>query len=75
MLEEKIENGPRISQIHAFYLKVALEAAKVLDDKAVWRALGEAALMQGNHQVNFFRAFHCVLLFCFFRIYRKFLHS
>ncbi|MFH4977259.1 hypothetical protein AB6A40_003968 [Gnathostoma spinigerum] len=32
-------------------LDVALEAAKILDDKAVWEALGEAALMQGNHQV------------------------
>lgn len=32
-------------------LQVALEAAKVLDDKAVWDALGEAALLQGNHQV------------------------
>lgn len=32
-------------------LEVALEAAKTLDDKAVWEALGEAALLQGNHQV------------------------
>ncbi|MCP9264240.1 Coatomer subunit alpha [Dirofilaria immitis] len=32
------------------YPEVALESAKVLDDKAVWQALGEAALMQGNHQ-------------------------
>ncbi|VDM97379.1 unnamed protein product [Thelazia callipaeda] len=32
-------------------LDVALEAAKVLDNKAVWQALGEAALMQGNHQI------------------------
>jgi len=32
-------------------LNVALEAAKVLDDKSVWEALGEAALMQGNHQI------------------------
>uniref|UniRef100_A0A915E442 Coatomer subunit alpha n=1 Tax=Ditylenchus dipsaci TaxID=166011 RepID=A0A915E442_9BILA len=32
-------------------LQVALEAAKVLDDKTVWEALGEAALLQGNHQV------------------------
>ncbi|VDM92463.1 unnamed protein product [Onchocerca ochengi] len=32
-------------------LEVALESAKVLDDKAVWQALGEAALMQGNHQI------------------------
>ncbi|VDK27188.1 unnamed protein product [Gongylonema pulchrum] len=31
-------------------LEIALEAAKVLDDKAVWHALGEAALLQGNHQ-------------------------
>lgn len=28
-----------------------MEAAKVLDDKAAWTALGEAALMQGNHQI------------------------
>uniref|UniRef100_A0A914GUL9 Coatomer subunit alpha n=1 Tax=Globodera rostochiensis TaxID=31243 RepID=A0A914GUL9_GLORO len=32
-------------------LQVALEAAKVLDDKAIWTALGEAALLQGNHQI------------------------
>uniref|UniRef100_A0A914ZVK8 Coatomer subunit alpha n=1 Tax=Parascaris univalens TaxID=6257 RepID=A0A914ZVK8_PARUN len=32
-------------------LDVALEAAKKLDDKPVWEALGEAALMQGNHQM------------------------
>ncbi|KAI1722288.1 coatomer WD associated region domain-containing protein [Ditylenchus destructor] len=32
-------------------LQVALEAAKVLDDKTVWEALAEAALLQGNHQV------------------------
>ncbi|KAJ1346487.1 hypothetical protein KIN20_001277 [Parelaphostrongylus tenuis] len=32
-------------------LDVALEAAKVCDDKAIWEALGEAALIQGNHQV------------------------
>lgn len=32
-------------------LEVALEAAKVLDDKAVWEALGQAALLQGNHQI------------------------
>jgi coatomer protein complex subunit alpha (xenin) len=30
---------------------VALEAAKVLDDKSVWETLGEAALLQGNHQI------------------------
>jgi coatomer protein complex subunit alpha (xenin) len=33
-------------------LQVALEAARVLDDKAVWEALGEAALLQGNHQIT-----------------------
>lgn len=33
-------------------IQVALESAKVLDDKPVWQALGEAALMQGNHQVT-----------------------
>ncbi|VIO97225.1 coatomer alpha subunit, putative [Brugia malayi] len=32
-------------------LEVALESAKVLDDKAVWQALAEAALIQGNHQI------------------------
>ncbi|KAK5969632.1 Coatomer alpha subunit, partial [Trichostrongylus colubriformis] len=32
-------------------LDVALEAAKICDDKAIWEALGEAALIQGNHQV------------------------
>lgn len=32
-------------------LDVALEAAKVVDEKAVWEALGEAALLQGNHQI------------------------
>ncbi|XP_037070234.1 coatomer subunit alpha-like [Pollicipes pollicipes] len=30
---------------------VALEAARALDDKDCWDKLGEAALMQGNHQV------------------------
>jgi coatomer protein complex subunit alpha (xenin) len=29
-----------------------LEAAKALDEKACWEKLGEAALMQGNHQVS-----------------------
>ncbi|CAJ0583840.1 unnamed protein product, partial [Mesorhabditis spiculigera] len=32
-------------------LDVALEAAKAMDDRAVWEALGEAALMHGNHQI------------------------
>ncbi|KAI6182222.1 Coatomer subunit alpha [Aphelenchoides bicaudatus] len=32
-------------------INVALEAAKILDDKAVWETLGEAALLQGNHQI------------------------
>ncbi|KAF7633499.1 Coatomer subunit alpha [Meloidogyne graminicola] len=32
-------------------LQIALEAAKVLDDTAAWNALGEAALLQGNHQI------------------------
>ncbi|KAK6009925.1 WD domain, G-beta repeat protein, partial [Ostertagia ostertagi] len=32
-------------------LDVALEAAKICDDKSIWEALGEAALIQGNHQV------------------------
>merc|ERR1712227_1067540 len=32
-------------------IDVALEAAKALDDKDCWERLGEAALLQGNHQV------------------------
>ncbi|KAL3194898.1 hypothetical protein MRX96_045810 [Rhipicephalus microplus] len=32
-------------------IEVALEAARTLDDKKCWEKLGEAALMQGNHQV------------------------
>ncbi|XP_049801148.1 coatomer subunit alpha [Schistocerca nitens] len=32
-------------------IEVALEAARALDDKACWDKLGQAALMQGNHQV------------------------
>jgi coatomer subunit alpha len=32
-------------------IEVALEAAKSLDDKDCWDRLGQAALMQGNHQV------------------------
>jgi len=28
-----------------------LEAARALDDKDCWECLGEAALLQGNHQV------------------------
>lgn len=32
-------------------IEVALEAARALDDKACWDRLGQAALMQGNHQV------------------------
>ena len=34
-------------------IEVALEAAKALDEKECWDKLGEAALMQGNHQVIF----------------------
>lgn len=34
-------------------IEVALEAARALDDKACWERLGQAALMQGNHQVSF----------------------
>jgi coatomer protein complex subunit alpha (xenin) len=34
-------------------IEVALEAARALDDKACWERLGQAALMQGNHQVTF----------------------
>lgn len=32
-------------------IEVALEAARALDDKACWNRLGQAALLQGNHQV------------------------
>jgi coatomer protein complex subunit alpha (xenin) len=39
------------NNISHYSVQVALEAAKTLDDKAVWEALGEAALLQGNHQV------------------------
>lgn len=31
--------------------KVALEAAKALDERSCWERLGEAALLQGHHQV------------------------
>ena len=33
-------------------IDVALEAARALDDRDCWDKLGEAALMQGNHQVR-----------------------
>ncbi|KAG7248287.1 hypothetical protein CRUP_002354, partial [Coryphaenoides rupestris] len=33
------------------YPEVALEAAKALDDRGCWERLGEAALLQGHHQV------------------------
>ncbi|XP_075212404.1 coatomer subunit alpha [Lycorma delicatula] len=32
-------------------IEVALEAARALDNKNCWEQLGQAALMQGNHQV------------------------
>jgi len=32
-------------------IEIALEAARSLDDKVCWEKLGEAALLQGNHQV------------------------
>ncbi|KAJ8034907.1 Coatomer subunit alpha [Holothuria leucospilota] len=32
-------------------IEIALEAARALDDKNCWERLGEAALLQGNHQV------------------------
>ncbi|XP_055373966.1 coatomer subunit alpha [Condylostylus longicornis] len=32
-------------------IEIALEAAKALDEKTCWDRLGQAALMQGNHQV------------------------
>lgn len=30
---------------------MALEAAKALDERSCWERLGEAALLQGHHQV------------------------
>ncbi|XP_067949452.1 coatomer subunit alpha-like isoform X2 [Watersipora subatra] len=32
-------------------IDIALEAARALDDKDCWEKLGEAALLQGNHQI------------------------
>lgn len=32
-------------------IDIALEAAKILDDKSCWELLGEAALALGNHQI------------------------
>ncbi|ELT95580.1 hypothetical protein CAPTEDRAFT_156336 [Capitella teleta] len=32
-------------------IEIALEAARALDDRVCWEKLGEAALLQGNHQV------------------------
>ncbi|XP_022308214.2 coatomer subunit alpha-like [Crassostrea virginica] len=32
-------------------IEIALEAARALDDQSCWEKLGEAALLQGNHQV------------------------
>jgi coatomer protein complex subunit alpha (xenin) len=32
-------------------IDIALESARALDDKSCWEKLGEAALMQGNHQI------------------------
>ena len=32
-------------------LQIALEAARALDDPVCWERLGEAALLQGNHQI------------------------
>ncbi|XP_052228436.1 coatomer subunit alpha-like [Dreissena polymorpha] len=32
-------------------LEIALEAARALDDQVCWEKLGEAALLQGNHQI------------------------
>jgi hypothetical protein len=37
-------------------IDIALDAAKALDDKNCWDRLGQAALMQGNHQVIIFEA-------------------
>ena len=32
-------------------LEIALEAAKSMDDKVCWEKLGDAALIQGNHDI------------------------
>lgn len=32
-------------------IEIALEAAKILDDKSCWERLGQTALLQGNHQI------------------------
>ncbi|XP_064607662.1 coatomer subunit alpha-like [Liolophura sinensis] len=32
-------------------IDIALEAARALDDQSCWEKLGEAALLQGNHQI------------------------
>jgi len=32
-------------------IEIALEAARALEDKLCWERLGQAALMQGNHQI------------------------
>lgn len=52
-------------------IDIALEAAKALDDKNCWEKLGEAALLQGNHQVcifeNLYSSFLGGKLSCFVR--------
>lgn len=35
-------------------IEIALEAARVLEDKSVWEKLGHAALMQGNNKFGSF---------------------
>ncbi len=41
----------RCSFLICLFLQVALEAAKALDERNCWERLGEAALLQGHHQV------------------------
>ena len=52
-MSERPGTGRRMSCCLAsiVFLQIALEAARALDDKDCWERLGEAALLQGNHQV------------------------
>lgn len=47
------ENKTRFSlALECGNIEAALESARALDDKQCWEKLGQAALMQGNHQVG-----------------------
>lgn len=43
-------------------IEVAVESARALDDKHCWECLGEAALLQGNHQVKHIAHFLSLLI-------------